>query len=442
MIQGGEKTMKRKKGNNKNKEDVKVGTSRKLGGIFILFPVLLSIFADVFFPETLDARERLVGTSLAAAADSSETRRFPAVLSAVQTATLSFTVGGPLVEVRTKAGKAVKKGEILMRIDPRDFQHEVDAAQARLTAAKTELVLMKAGARKEDVRILESKLESAKAQQSYAYNEYERAKSLLPKKAITPSELELMRSNLQSADAQIQTLEQEIRKAKAGERKEEIDVKEAEIAGLEVSLQISQSALGDTNLRAPFDGIVAMQNVNNFEIVHPGTPVITIVDISQLNVTIWIPEREILLSRVYNDIYGTVTFHNLPGKEFPVTLKEAETEANLQTRAWKVVFLMENPPDVMLLPGMTAMLTVRPKDQENISHSSVVIIPVSALCSDSSGQYVWVFSANARAEKRTVKAGRLRSSRLIEIISGVLPGEKIVTSGAMFVKEGDTLKEM
>ncbi len=412
--------------------------------LYNVFLILTLFFVTLFMVmnPSLQARERLVGTSIAVARETSETRRFPAVLSAVQTATLSFLVGGPLVEVRTKAGISVKKGEILMRIDPRDFQHEVDAAQAKLSAAKAELVLMRAGARKEDILILDSKLRSAQAQQTYAKNEYERAKSLLSKKAITSSELELMHSNLETADAQIQTLKQELEKARLGERKEEINVKEAEISGLEVSLQIAQSALDDTNLRAPFDGIVAMQNVNNFEIVRPGTAVITIVDISKLNVTIWIPEREILLSRVRSDLYGVVTFHNLPGKEFEVRLKEAEAEANLQTRAWKVVFLMDNPPDIMLLPGMTAMMTIRTKTKEKPTHPSIAIIPVSALCSDSSGQFVWVFNENSEAEKRPVKTGRLYSSRLIEVLSGIQPGEKIVTSGAVFVKEGDSLKEM
>lgn len=404
--------------------------------IRILFLLFLIALAGA---QSARGREKMVGSTVAAYGGVEGPRRFPAVLSAVQTATLSFIVGGPLIEVRTKAGDPVKKGEIMMRIDPRDFQHELDAAQARLNAAEAQLVLMKAGARAEDIEILKAKIESARAQQAYAQSEFKRAQPLLAKKAITPSELDLMQSHVRTADAQIQSLEQELIKARAGERAEDLAVKEAEIAGLKVSLEIAKSALDDTNLRAPFDGIVAVQNVNNYEIAHPGTPVVTIVDISKLNVTIWIPEHEILMSR-QSQMQGVVTFPNLSGKEFPARLKEGEAEANSQTRAWKVVFLMENPPDIVLLPGMTAMLALHPTEQELPSRT--VLIPVSALCADSSGQFVWVFGPENQAEKRFVKTGRLRNSREIEVLGGLKSGEKIVTSGSQFVEKGDTLKEM
>ncbi|MDO4629683.1 MAG: efflux RND transporter periplasmic adaptor subunit [Planctomycetia bacterium] len=384
--------------------------------------------------------EKSVGSAVVEIGNAYHSRRFPAVLSAVKTATLSFTVGGPLIEVSLNAGDSVKKGDVLMRIDPRDFQHEVDSAQARLDAAKAQLLLMKAGARSEDIAILKAKLDSAQAQQAHALKEYKRALPLLNKKAITPSELDLMHCNLQTANAQIMSLDQELQKAKTGERQEEIAVKEAEISALTVNLEIARAALDDTNLRAPFDGIVAVQNVNNFEIVHPGTPVITIIDISKLNVTIWLPEREILLSH-NTKIEGVVTFPNLPRKEFIARLKEGEAVANTQTRAWKVVFEMENPPETVLLPGMSALLSIRPQNP-NENPQKIIFIPVSALCADSQGQYVWVFRSATQAEKRYIKTGRLRNSEKIEVLDGLTPGEKIVTSGSHFVKPDDVLREM
>ena len=142
------------------------------------------------FPLTSSAAEKTVEVGVAALGGTWSTRQFPAVLSAVQTATLSFIVGGQMVEIRTKAGDFVKKGDVLMRIDPRDFEHAVRSAQARLEATSAQLLLMKAGARVEDLEILQAKLRSARAQQAFAKREFERAQTLLRKKAITTSELE------------------------------------------------------------------------------------------------------------------------------------------------------------------------------------------------------------------------------------------------------------
>ncbi|MBQ4142651.1 MAG: efflux RND transporter periplasmic adaptor subunit [Thermoguttaceae bacterium] len=409
-----------------------------------IFSFLLSfavLGTVLLFSVPLEARERLVGTARAALGEGSSPRSYPAVLSAVKSATLSFTVGGPLIEVKTSAGDPVKKGDILMRIDPRDFQHDVDAAQARLAAALAELKLMQSGARTEDIEILKARLDSARAQQVYALAEFQRAKPLLEKKAITSSELDLMQSNLRTADAQIRSLEQELAKAEAGEREEEIRVKEAEIAGLKVALEIARSALRDTCLRAPFDGIVAVQSVNNFEIVRPGTPVVTVIDISRLNVAIWIPESDILMSK-HREIKGTVTFPGLSGKEFEARLKEAEAEANPQTRAWKVVFEMENPSNIVLLPGMTAMLTIRILDGVKYETPKVLTIPVSAVCADPKGQFVWGVSSQSSAVKKRILTGRLLNSQMIEVLDGLEAGEKIVISGASLLEEGDTLKEM
>jgi len=392
----------------------------------------------LLFPAPSKATEKNVEVGIVSVGGTQSTRQFPAVLSAVQTATVSFIVGGPLIEVRTKAGDSVKKGEILMRINPRDFEHDVSAAQARLNAASAQLLLMKAGARAEDLEILKAKLQSARAQQAFAQSEYRRAETLLKKKAITTSELEQMQTNLLTAEAAIQSQEQELLKARSGERKEEIAVKEAEIAGLKVNLMVAQAALDDTNLRAPFDGIIAVQNVNNYEIVHPGTPVVTIVDISRLNVTIWIPERDILRSH-QQKIVGTVTFPTLPQREFPAKLKEGEAVANSQTRAWKVVFVMENPPDVVILPGMTAILTIRPEKVSEVPSSRQILIPVAALCADARGQFVWIVGPKNEPIRRTVKPGVLKNSQEIEILEGLKAGEKIVTGGAQFVEEGDRL---
>lgn len=401
-------------------------------------PGFLFLFLLVF-PLTSSAAERTVEVGVATLGGTWSSRQFPAVLSAVQSSTLSFVVGGQLIEIRTKTGDFVKKGDVLMRIDPRDFEHAVNSAQARLEAASAQLLLMKAGARLEDLEILKAKLRSARAQQAFAKREYERAQTLLKKKAITTSELEQMETNLLTAEAAIQAQEQELLKARAGERQEEIAIKEAEIASLKVNLAVAQAALDDTNLRAPFDGIVAVQNVNNYEIVHPGTPVVTIMDISRLNVTIWLPESNILQNH-QRKIAGTVTFPMLPQREFPAKLKEGEAIANAQTRAWKVVFEMENPPDVEILPGMTAMLTIHPENENEIPDLNRVLIPVSALCADSRGQFVWVVGPKNQPIRRRVKPGILKNSQEIEILEGLEDGERIVTGGAQFLTEKDQIR--
>lgn len=381
--------------------------------IFILSVVALTIWGvfataeheeGTLTPLAVTQPQEKVCTQVVAPLQESPVRHFPAVIHADQVSDLAFCVGGPLVEVLCHPGKQVKAGEVLMRIDPRDFQHQLNAAKAKLRAARARLKVMRTGARTEDIEILEARLESARAQRDYAEAEWKRATPLLKKNAISRSEIELMESQYRVAKATIRSLEQELCKARKGERTEEIDVMEAEIAHLEVQVQIAQAQLDDTCLRAPFDGVVTTQRVQNYEIVRPGTPVLTIMDVSRLEVEIWVSENDILHSHANPDtLSGQVAFPNHPGKSYEATFKKAEPSAHEKTRAWRVVLSMPSPEDLVVLPGMSAEVTL---NFHTTQWGERIVIPVSAIHSDVSRKHnVWICNAEHRTEKREVRLG-------------------------------------
>ena len=69
-----------------------------------------------------------------------------------------------------------------------------------------------------------------------------------------------------------------------------------------------------------------------------------------------------------------------------------------------------------------------------------VLIPVSALCADSRGQFVWVVGPKNQPIRRSVKPGILKNSQEIEILEGLEAGEKIVIGGAQFLTEKDRIR--
>ncbi|MDO4574524.1 MAG: biotin/lipoyl-binding protein [Planctomycetia bacterium] len=197
-------------------------------------------------------------------------------LWAAEEITLALCVGGQVAEVCCQAGDAVKKGDVLLRLVPRDFQNELDEAMAELEIAQARLDVLKCGARQEDLEILSARIVAAESQRKVAESEFRRAEPLVEKRVLTPGELERMESDWRIADAMVTTLRQERAKALAGRRPEELRVMEAEIRSLEVNVKKARARLDDATLRAPFSGIVTTLKIHPHEILRPGAPAVVL----------------------------------------------------------------------------------------------------------------------------------------------------------------------
>ena len=103
----------------------------------------------------------LVRTLTIPAESGTETRSFPVFAKEGQTVKLSFRVPGQLLEFDPILGKPVAQGEVIARLDPRDYKLAVDRLNEGINEANAALTAMKTGARAEDVAALEAQLAAA-----------------------------------------------------------------------------------------------------------------------------------------------------------------------------------------------------------------------------------------------------------------------------------------
>ena len=363
---------------------------------------------------------------------------YPGRVKAPQTAALAFRVGGPLIEVRVKPGDAVHKGDVLMRIDPRDYDRQVKATQAALTAAEAQFDAMKKGARLEDIRALEANLDAGKAKREYVKKQHERLGRLVDHKAVSRSQFDNVESELDAADASVRALEQELIKAKAGSRLEDIRAQEARISGLKTQLQVAEDKLEDTRLTPPFDGVITRQSAENFENIKAGTEVLAMHNISQLEIEVDLPEKELMFRSLDKPFEVDLRFENAQNRAFRAKFKEVNTEANRATRTYAVTFLMDAPQDVNILPGMTAEVDIRSADG-GAQGRTALSVPAAAVLADKTGTtYVWTVGGKGdkSAERRNVTIGTLTEDGRYEVLSGLEEGEQVVVSGGGFIHDG------
>ncbi len=198
----------------------------------------------------------------------------------------------------------------------------------------------------------------------------------------------------------------------------------------------AKNALSDTRLRASFDGIIAVRFVENFEEVQAKQPIVSLQDLSSIEILVDLPERGMVFDGQRNVAVAVAQFPSSPGREFPLTLKEFSTQADPQTLTYRVVLEMVQPEDIRFLPGMTAKVIGRSEMKRDADEG--FIIPAIAVVSDGAGgQFVWIVKEEDMTVHRIpVTVGELSGSTKIRITSGLSGGETVITAGMTRLMEG------
>ncbi|MBF0232935.1 MAG: efflux RND transporter periplasmic adaptor subunit [Desulfamplus sp.] len=360
----------------------------------------------------------------------------PAKTRANLRADLSFKVAGPLIELPVEEGQEVEKGQLIARIDPRDFETNLMGIKSSLSEAIANLKSMERGARAEDIKMLESGVDAAKAEYLFAEDQYKRYKQLWINQHASKADFDRQTSLRDKAKAGLESARQDLAKGKKGARKEDIDAQQSRIRGLEASLKAAQDALKDTYLKAPFAGIMAKRYVENHQEIQAKQPIAFLQDISKIEILVDVPET--LMTRVREGYVPdlAVKFAGAPDQSFQLTFKEFSTEADPQTLTYQAVFVMPRPQGINILPGMTA--TVEGKLKSAVENASRIVIPAITVSRDPEKiPYVWVLNESDMTVKKTkVQVGELTGSDDIVILDGLHQGEKVVTAGITRLRDG------
>ena len=245
---------------------------------------------------------------------------------------------------------------------------------------------------------------------------------------------------LQEAQASFREAEQQFRRYKELYAKKQVSKADFDRyrAARDVALarlDDARNALNDTTLRAPFDGVIAKRYVENFQKVRAKDPIVNLQDISEIEILVDVPELIMAELKEKSEGDVVVQFDSIPGKKFPLKVKEYSTEADPATQTYQVVFVMNQPAEANILPGMTASVTA--KSSAAKSRPYILVPAIAVLDAPGNHPYVFVYDAKAGVvHKREVRIGRLQGSSSIHILDGLKPGEQIVTAGITKLEDG------
>jgi len=400
--------------------------------------ILLGIFLLAGCIEPVEEEEavRPVKTMVLDAASRYGSRVFPGTVQAAKRAMLSFRVSGPLVALPIFEGQTVRRGQLLARIDPRDYERAVNSIKARLADLSAQYKAMKS-ARPEDIRRLEAALSAAQSRLLEASASFRRYQRLYENNNISKAEYDQARAARDVAESEVRSAEESLVIAKTGARPEDLEAMEARIRAMETDLRRAQDQLDDTELRAPYDGRIAERFVDNFEFVTAFTDVLSLQDIRVVEIVAQIPERVVSAAKQIKDATFTASFSSAPGVKLPAEPTELATEADPVTRTYAVTFQTKQPEEFQVFAGMTAEIEI-----SNVpGTASGFLVPVTAVFSDDAGnKNVWVLDEGSDKVRKVAVGLGDPSGDGIWVESGLESGNRIVTAGTHFLSEDQSVR--
>ena len=286
---------------------------------------------------------------------------WPGTVTARLSADVAPTVMARVLEVRVQAGDAVRRGDVLAVLDARDLTARQQQADAALAAA------------------------TAQARQADA--DLRRARQLFDKEAFT-------RQDLDAAEARAATA-----RAQAAQARD--------------ALAEARVHLGETSVRAPFDGVVAARLVDPGATAGPGVPVAALQDPSTLRL-----EADVAESCAAPLVVGATLTARVgsPPVELPARIEEIAPVADPRSRTRHLKAVL--PPHDALRPGVFATLRLACGRQQ------ALLVPAAAVRRAGQLQTVTVLVDGA-PRLRSVRAGKAVGER-VEILSGLAAGDVVV----------------
>jgi len=221
------------------------------------------------------------------------------------------TVQGFITEVKFNDNQKVKKGDVLIVIDDKDYKSKVQQAEAALESAKAQLEIAKSGADAADQNAAASSLNSLAAKDNIAsaqarFNKSEkellRIEKMFKDGAATQQQLDAANADYEANKAQLNMLKNQYSavysqsegvKSQADAQKSQIALAQAMVKQREAELQLANTQLENTHIRAPFDGIISKKSVETGQYMQIGAPVCSAVDINNLWVSANFKETQI-----------------------------------------------------------------------------------------------------------------------------------------------------
>ena len=393
--------------------DARAGEQRSRGWVWLVLVLVVAVAAGGWFwSQRLQAAP--VKTAAVSVRASGGGQSAGAVLNASgyvtarRRATVSSKVTGKVLEVFVEEGKAVKKGQVLARLDDSQIRASLSVAEAQLAAAQR-------GAAEDEARLKQAQLN------------LDRRARLIKEGVVGRAEVDDAQGDVDSLTARIAMAQQQVRVAEA-------------------QVTARQTDLTDMVVRAPFDGIAISKDAQPGEMISPvsagggftRTGICTIVDMTSLEIEVDVSETYI--NRVHGDQKVEAVLDAYQDWKIPAHVITTIPSADRQKATVKVRIGFDQL-DPRILPDMGVKVSfLREEEAPSAAAAAAarMTVPKAAIRTIDGRSVVFV-AKDDRVERRAISVGN-ENGGVVDVLSGVNAGERVVLDPPAGMKDGDRIK--
>ncbi|MCU0872200.1 MAG: efflux RND transporter periplasmic adaptor subunit [Pirellulaceae bacterium] len=306
--------------------------------------------------------------------------------------TVSPKIAGRIEQLLADQGDHVQAGQLLFTLDDAELKQQVEIAQADIASAQAALDRLEAD-RAQAAAILEQARQSD-----------ERVKKLVAREVATAEESDKATEALSVAQAGVARAEAALLEGRK------------QLIAAEKNLDFRRAVLADTQVSAPFDGLIVRRYRDPGDIVVPGSPALTLVSLDEIWISAWVDETE--MARLRADQPARVVFRSEPRGGYQGRVARLGREADRETREFVVDVRVLKLPENWAV-GQRAEVYI-----ETDRKPAIPILPTSFVIwrDEKAGVFCKV---GGRAQWRPVELG-LQARETAEVVAGLQAGDVVL----------------
>ncbi len=338
--------------------------------------------------------------------------------AAVVAAGILVALGLYLLFGRPAEDKKKQAGEALVTLTPAQMRHFEYRIESIGTAEANEAVTIAAQVTERVAKVLFTEGQQVKKGELLVQLEDQEMSG-----GLAEMEVELARQQLEFE--RVKTLRE-----KNVNSQKELDQQSFTLSAAKARVLVMQSKVRDRKIVAPFDGVVGIRQVSPGALVSLGEKITTLDDLSIMKLKFSVPELFLPDIKTGQTVRAVASAY--PGRTFTGTVSIIDTRVDEVTRAVAVQAIFDNK-DCLLKPGMLMSVELISRPRETLS------VPEKCLLAYAKKQFVYVVDATRTAQRREITIGQ-RDYGVVEVLTGLKEGERIVLDGIALVKPGDKVR--
>ena len=344
-----------------------------------------------------------------------------AILFPLQQSALVPKVSAPVKAFYVKRGSRVRKGQLLAVLENRDLAAAAQENKGAYDQAQAAYETTTAASLPEEIQKAKLDAQVAKETLDATQKVYESRQELYKQGALPRKDLDQASVSLVQARSQYDIAEKHLNSLMSVGKLQQLKSAAGQLESAKGKYLGAEAQLSYSEIRSPIDGVVTDRPLYPGEMAAAGTPLITVMDISQVIARAHIPQDQAALLKAGDK--ATIT---IPGTDKPVAGTVTIVSPALDPNSTTVeIWVQAKNPQQQMKPGTSVQVSMLSRTVPD-----ALVVPASAILTAPDGSTsVMVVGADNRAQQKAVKTG-IKQGHDIQILEGVNEGEKVIVSGA------------